>query len=67
MSLRVVALCIDAHDPPALARFWSGMLGWEITGGSRRPNWTGKAYEAYGVTCTRQIDPRRSNGKGRGR
>jgi catechol 2,3-dioxygenase-like lactoylglutathione lyase family enzyme len=31
MSLRVVALCIDAHDPPALARFWSGMLGWEIT------------------------------------
>ena len=32
-----------------------------------RPNWTGKAYEAYGVTCTRQINPRRSNGKGRGR
>jgi catechol 2,3-dioxygenase-like lactoylglutathione lyase family enzyme len=29
MSLRVVALCIDAHDPPGLARFWSGMLGWE--------------------------------------
>ena len=28
--------------------------------GARPPNWTGKAYEAYGVTCARQIDQRRS-------
>jgi len=31
MSCRLVALCIDANDPPALARFWAGVLGWEIT------------------------------------
>ncbi|WP_028642803.1 VOC family protein [Nocardioides sp. URHA0020] len=26
---RLVALCFDAHDPVALAGFWSGVLGWE--------------------------------------
>jgi catechol 2,3-dioxygenase-like lactoylglutathione lyase family enzyme len=30
MSLRLVALCIDANDAPALARFWAGVLRWEI-------------------------------------
>ncbi|MDF5757453.1 VOC family protein [Spongiactinospora sp. TRM90649] len=32
MSARLVALCFDANDPPALARFWAGVLGWETTG-----------------------------------
>jgi hypothetical protein len=27
MSLRLVNVCIDAHDPVALGRFWSGVLG----------------------------------------
>jgi predicted enzyme related to lactoylglutathione lyase len=31
MTSRLVALCFDAHDPVALARFWSGLLGWEMT------------------------------------
>ena len=30
MALRLVALAIDAHDPPALARFWALALGWEV-------------------------------------
>ncbi len=30
MSLRLVSLCVDAHDPLALARFWAVALGWEI-------------------------------------
>jgi predicted enzyme related to lactoylglutathione lyase len=29
MPLHLVALCFDAHDPVGLARFWSGVLGWE--------------------------------------
>ena len=29
MGAQLVALCIDAHDPLLLARFWSGLLGWE--------------------------------------
>ncbi|MGA8245709.1 MAG: VOC family protein [Nocardioides sp.] len=29
MTAQLVALCFDANDPPGLARFWSGMLGWE--------------------------------------
>jgi predicted enzyme related to lactoylglutathione lyase len=31
MTAQLVALCIDAHDPPGLARFWAGVLGWEMT------------------------------------
>lgn len=27
---KLVALCIDANDPPGLARFWAVALGWEI-------------------------------------
>ncbi len=29
MTSRLVALCVDALDPPRLARFWAGVLGWE--------------------------------------
>ena len=29
MTAQLRALCIDAHDPHRLARFWSGVLGWE--------------------------------------
>jgi len=28
MTSRLHALCFDANDPPALARFWAGVLGW---------------------------------------
>jgi predicted enzyme related to lactoylglutathione lyase len=28
---RLVHLVVDAADPPALARFWSGALGWPVT------------------------------------
>ncbi|MEO5709418.1 MAG: VOC family protein, partial [Nocardioidaceae bacterium] len=31
MTSQLAALCFDAHDPDALARFWSGILGWETT------------------------------------
>ena len=33
MTCRLVALCFDANDPLRLARFWSGLLGWEMTDG----------------------------------
>ena len=32
MTCHLVALCIDAIDPPRLARFWAGVLGWQMTG-----------------------------------
>ncbi|MDO9457808.1 VOC family protein [Nocardioides sp.] len=32
MALHLVALAFDAHDPSLLARFWSGVLGWELDG-----------------------------------
>jgi hypothetical protein len=32
MTCHLVALCIDANDPPRLARFWAGVLGWRLTG-----------------------------------
>jgi predicted enzyme related to lactoylglutathione lyase len=31
MSSRLIALRLDANDPIGLARFWSGVLGWELT------------------------------------
>jgi len=31
MTSHLVAVCFDAHDPPALARFWAGVLGWDMT------------------------------------
>jgi predicted enzyme related to lactoylglutathione lyase len=30
MTCQLVALCVDANDPPRLARFWAEALGWEI-------------------------------------
>ncbi|WP_030453122.1 VOC family protein [Herbidospora cretacea] len=32
MTPQLAALCIDAHDPPALARFWGEFLGWKADG-----------------------------------
>jgi predicted enzyme related to lactoylglutathione lyase len=32
MTCHLVALCFDANDPAPLARFWAGVLGWEMTG-----------------------------------
>lgn len=32
MTCRLAALCFDANDPAGLARFWGGVLGWEMTG-----------------------------------
>ena len=31
MPAQLLALCFDANDPPRLARFWAGVLGWEMT------------------------------------
>ena len=31
MTSRLIAVCFDANDPLGLARFWSGVLGWEMT------------------------------------
>ncbi|WP_127783647.1 VOC family protein [Rhodococcus sp. X156] len=30
MSCQLISLCVDAHDPPALAQFWAGVLGWDL-------------------------------------
>jgi len=30
MTSHVDALCFDANDPLRLARFWAGVLGWEM-------------------------------------
>jgi predicted enzyme related to lactoylglutathione lyase len=32
MTCHLDALCFDANDPPGLARFWAGVLGWEMAG-----------------------------------
>ena len=32
MTCQLLALCFDACDPPRLARFWGGVLGWEMVG-----------------------------------
>ena len=31
MALRMQCICVDAHDPDALARFWADALGWRRT------------------------------------
>jgi predicted enzyme related to lactoylglutathione lyase len=33
--LDLIALCFDAQHPVRLARFWAGVLGWEIADGSQ--------------------------------
>jgi predicted enzyme related to lactoylglutathione lyase len=35
MTCDLFALCFDASDPPRLARFWAGVLGWEIADDAR--------------------------------
>jgi len=30
MPCRLVALSVDANDPLPLARFWAGVLGWQL-------------------------------------
>ena len=35
MTCHLFALCFDANDPPRLARFWAGVLGWEMAGDPR--------------------------------
>ena len=30
MAVELVALCVDAQDPQGLARFWAGLLGWDV-------------------------------------
>jgi predicted enzyme related to lactoylglutathione lyase len=32
MTCLLFALCFDAYDPLRLARFWAGVLGWEMAG-----------------------------------
>jgi hypothetical protein len=34
MTSELFALCIDASDPPRLAHFWAGLLGWRIADGA---------------------------------
>jgi predicted enzyme related to lactoylglutathione lyase len=31
MTSQLIAVCFDSHDPADLARFWSGVLGWDTT------------------------------------
>ncbi|GAA0802181.1 VOC family protein [Spirilliplanes yamanashiensis] len=35
MAAHLYALCFGANDPLTVARFWSGLLGWELTGDPR--------------------------------
>jgi predicted enzyme related to lactoylglutathione lyase len=30
VTCQLLALSVDAHEPPRLARFWAGVLGWEM-------------------------------------
>ncbi len=32
MPCDLVELCIEASDPPRLARFWAALLGWRTSG-----------------------------------
>ena len=34
MTSQLVALSFDANEPLSLARFWAGVLGWELSEGS---------------------------------
>jgi hypothetical protein len=31
MTVRLQAVCVDASDPAALARWWADVLGWRVT------------------------------------
>ena len=30
MTCQLHAICVDAREPSGLARFWAGVLGWEL-------------------------------------
>jgi hypothetical protein len=30
MTRQLLAICLDGNDPLFLARFWAGVLGWEL-------------------------------------
>jgi Glyoxalase-like domain len=30
MTCHLTALCFDGHDPRRLARFWAGLVGWDV-------------------------------------
>ena len=36
LTCHLDALCFDANDPPTLARFWAGVLGWELVDDPQR-------------------------------
>ncbi|RSM61247.1 bleomycin resistance protein [Amycolatopsis sp. WAC 01376] len=38
MTVTLHTLCFAAHDPRRLARFWTGLLGWETDGDTLVPN-----------------------------
>ena len=46
MPSQLHALCFDAHDPHALARFWAGVLGFEVEDESQ-----------HDVTLLPDVDP----------
>lgn len=48
MTCNLVALCFDANDPLRLARFWAGVLGWEMPRGAGSVSGAGAA-EVGGV------------------
>ena len=31
MTIRWQCVCVDAHEPPTLARWWAELLGWRLT------------------------------------
>jgi catechol 2,3-dioxygenase-like lactoylglutathione lyase family enzyme len=35
MTCQLLAVCFDANDPRRLARFWGGVLGWEVADDTR--------------------------------
>ncbi|OLR93246.1 VOC family protein [Actinokineospora bangkokensis] len=55
MACVLRALCVDAHDPAGLARFWAALLGWETTG---RGELTPTDDTGFGLRFTRARDPK---------
>jgi hypothetical protein len=41
MTCHLEALCVDAIDPLRLARFWAGVLGWEMAADGPKISWGG--------------------------
>lgn len=60
MALSLHHLVIDAHDLPALARFWCRVLDWEILSEKEREVIIGPAVEARTGICFMPVtDPKR--------